>query len=62
MLPATYLVAQQAGTPVLSRLVLHETVLFLSLLMAFMGGRIIAPLLPHYINTGITWRPAFNHA
>ena len=43
VLPTSYLVAQQLGTPVLSRLVLHETVLFLSLLMAFMGGRIIAP-------------------
>ncbi|MEZ5567978.1 MAG: NnrS family protein [Halioglobus sp.] len=43
VLPAAYLVAQQSEAAMLPRLVLYETVLFLSLLMAFMGGRIIAP-------------------
>lgn len=43
VLPASYLVTQQLGAFAQTRLVLHEAVLFLSLLMAFMGGRIIAP-------------------
>lgn len=43
VLPALFLITQHAGMPVASHLVLQEAVLFLSLLMAFMGGRIIAP-------------------
>lgn len=43
VLPATFLIMQHAGSANLSRLVLHEAVLFFSLLMTFMGGRIIAP-------------------
>ena len=35
-LPACYLVAQQLGTHTGTRLILHETILFLALLMAFM--------------------------
>ena len=43
VLPASYLVLRQFDIPLDARLVLYETVLFLSLLMAFMGGRVIAP-------------------
>ena len=42
-LPMGYLIARLADMPWLGRVVLHETVLFLAILMAFMGGRIIAP-------------------
>lgn len=43
VLPASYLAVQQMGAYPQERLVLHEAILFLSLLMAFMGGRVIAP-------------------
>ncbi len=42
-LPAGYLVLRQFDVSLDARLILHEAVLFLSLLMAFMGGRVIAP-------------------
>ncbi|MCB1696095.1 MAG: NnrS family protein [Pseudomonadales bacterium] len=43
VLPMGYLIARQIGSPAMSGLILHEAVLFLSLLAAFMGGRVIAP-------------------
>ncbi len=43
LLPAAYLLAQKLGTPFSTQLILHEAVLFFAMLMAFMGGRIIAP-------------------
>ena len=43
VLPASYLLLRQIDISLDARLVLHEAVLFFSLLMAFMGGRIIAP-------------------
>lgn len=43
LLPTAYLLTQQLAYGQGSRLVLHEGILFLALLMAFMGGRVIAP-------------------
>lgn len=43
LLPAAYWLAQQTDMVIPTRLILHEAILFLALLMAFMGGRIIAP-------------------
>jgi uncharacterized protein involved in response to NO len=43
VLPATYLLTKEIDIFVNPGLILHEAVIFFSLLMAFMGGRIIAP-------------------
>lgn len=43
LLPAGYWLAQQTSSALPPRLILHQAILFLALLMAFMGGRITAP-------------------